>query len=87
VVGILALPSIGWLLIAIALCLSVLGALRSTRGVVAPIGAGLLGVIAAYVVLAPAFCLEGAASGAGGTDKSCTSLASVPLGGETGSRS
>jgi hypothetical protein len=85
ILGILSLPSIGWLLIVVALILALYGGLGSKRAVIAPISAGLLALIAAYVLFAPGFCTSGAALGPGGnatgTETSCVSLAQVPLGG------
>jgi hypothetical protein len=80
VLGILSLPSIGWLLIAVALILALLGGVRSKRAVIAPIGAGLLTLVVTYVLFAPGFCTSGAASDAGAGETSCVSLAQVPLG-------
>lgn len=83
VLGVLSLPSIGWLLIALAILLALLGAMRSHRAIIVPVGAGLLGLVVAYLLFAPGLCVEGSAGGAaGGTGPTCRSLASIPLGGE-----
>jgi hypothetical protein len=85
VLGILALPSIGWLLIATALILAVVGGVRSYPSIIVPVCIGFLGLVVAYLLFAPGLCVGSAASGAGGPggiETSCTSLAFIPLGGE-----
>ena len=82
VMGIFSLPSIGWLLIGLAILLALLGAMRSHRAIIVPIGAGLLGLVVAYLLFAPGLCTEGSAAGATTEARSCTSLAFIPLGGE-----
>ena len=86
--GVLSLPSIGWLLIAIAIVLVLIGGVRSRRAVTGPVAAALLALIVAFLVFAPGLCLEGSAAcpvGVACADasyKQCWSIARISLGGE-----
>jgi len=88
ILGVLSLPSIGWLLIAIAIVLVLIGGVRSKRAVTAPIAAALLALIVAFLLLAPGLCIEGVGDCPAGVPcpnssyHQCRSLAWIPLGGE-----
>jgi len=86
ILGVLSLPSVGWLLIAFAIVLVLVGGVRSKRAVTAPLAAALLALIVAFVLVAPGLCVEGVADCPAGVPcpnssfHQCWSLAQVPVG-------